>query len=359
MAAACTLNDGSTAKNQEVFVAVDRNTLIIQGEGGSIDRRWNLRDLVNIDDPPVHGILRLRNQNSDGVRLTITDSNLISEIAAIYPSLFDSQKHWRGFGIMAALMVAGVLLLGSMFIFVLPRASSFFANLVPTGWELALGNRVSDDILKLVARISAAEDPVCSSKNGDQALAHLTERLGANAQTKHLFNVKVLDVGMVNAVALPGGHIFLFRGLLEKADSPNQVAGVLAHEMAHVIHRHGTEALIRETGLSIIFHALFGGADNGMGQTLFGMSYSRGAEREADQTAVALLKSADIDTAGLANFFRAISNQGADLPPGLAFLSTHPQSDARADFVDNAGDGQGDLGLDADQWHALRGICDV
>lgn len=352
-----TFNDGQTARRQDVEIQITRSTLVIRDQAGAELGGWPIAEIAAVDDGPVQGILRLRRLEDKGARLAVSDPDSVATLIALSPNLSKRRGGWaraRRVGLLVGLC-AGILAM--LFVVILPRSSTLLARFVPVQWEEALGRHVGDQIVEMIGAFSSKEQLVCHTQAGEAALQRLTDRLTAATATPYTYHVTVLDVGLVNAFALPGGYIFLFRGLLEDASSPNEVAGVLAHEMAHVIHRHGTEALIRDTGASLIFNALLGNVGQGIGETLVGFSYSREAELEADRTAVTLLKAAEIEVAGLADFFRQIELEGGDLPLAFSFLSTHPPSGARAALIEqNKGLG-GDPGMDANDWRALKAIC--
>jgi predicted Zn-dependent protease len=142
---------------------------------------------------------------------------------------------------------------------------------------------------------------------------------------------RVVDDSAVNAMALPGGFVVVNRGLLEAAQSGEEVAGVLGHEIQHALLRHGTRRMLREMGGALALSVLFGGSDlhdyAQVGSRLTGLKYDRAEEREADQRGVALLVRARIDPSGLARFFERLSKDDLN-PPEL--LSTHPDPGNRA-----------------------------
>ena len=114
----------------------------------------------------------------------------------------------------------------------------------------------------------------------------------------------VLKDRSVNAFAAPGGHVVVLSGLIDEAKSGDEVAGVLAHEIAHVIHRHPMESLVRAMGLAVLAEALSGDGLGGTAAMLLAVTaYSREAEAEADATAVALLEgSRGLRSVGLDRF---------------------------------------------------------
>ena len=129
----------------------------------------------------------------------------------------------------------------------------------------------------------------CSTPAGDAALKKLVASLDANPGD---LQVEVAKIDMVNAVALPGGKVILFDGLVKQARSPDEVAGVLAHEIGHVRERHVMQGLLRQMGLAVVL----GGFDGSGGSTLNSLlstTYTRDSEREADDHSLKALKKAN------------------------------------------------------------------
>jgi predicted Zn-dependent protease len=142
-------------------------------------------------------------------------------------------------------------------------------------------------------------------------------------------------------VALPGGNVILFDGLLKQARSPDEVAGVLAHEIGHVRQKHVMQALLRQMGLAVVL----GGVDGNSGavvNNMLAMSYSRNAEAEADAHSMKVLGNANISPIGTASFFDRLS--ALDGSAGVAkdnigitgYLSSHPLSASRKDAFEKS-----------------------
>jgi predicted Zn-dependent protease len=155
----------------------------------------------------------------------------------------------------------------------------------------------------------------------------------------------LLDSQEINAFAAPGGLILVTRGLVQCTANEDELAAVLAHEIAHVQLRHGigsikqarkTEALMTLGSIAASaapspvslssLNSLFGNAINDMVQTMAVNGYSRGAELDADQAALAILRQAGYSEAALASMLRAM---GARLSPGSGFGKTHPSPAVR------------------------------
>ena len=168
------------------------------------------------------------------------------------------------------------------------------------------------------------------------AVKAMVARLEPHSELKGLtFEVRVMDSPEVNAFCLPGGKIVVYTGLLRKAKTAEQVAGVLSHEMAHAIKRHGLQRVTESLGIVVAFELLIGdvgglvalGVELGKSAAL--TSYSREHEIEADLVGVRMLHAAAVDPLELAGFFEMLKDEGKDVPDAIAWLSTHPQHDVR------------------------------
>jgi beta-barrel assembly-enhancing protease len=169
----------------------------------------------------------------------------------------------------------------------------WLAPLVPSSVEKQLGNALVGDF----------GGRFCNTPAGRKALAKMAGGLDKDISD---IDIQVANIDMLNAVALPGGKVIIFQGLLDGASSPDEVAGVLAHEIGHVRQRHVMQSMIRQMGLSVVM----GGLDGNVGGTLNGllsMGYSRSAESEADNHAIKALASARISPLPTASFFDRLS----------------------------------------------------
>ena len=153
-----------------------------------------------------------------------------------------------------------------------------------------------------------------------------------------LFHVHVVDNPTVNALAAPGGHIIVFRGLLEKTQNIEEMTGVLAHEMQHILLRHSMRLLVQQASMGIVLGALSGDVSGIMtfglqaAHVLQTLSYSRNFEEQADQEGVLLLLRSDLNPQGMMTFFERIDNklkEGGHTRKFPKYLSTHPSSGER------------------------------
>ena len=165
----------------------------------------------------------------------------------------------------------------------------------------------------------------------------------------------------INAFAAPGGVVVVNSGLLKKAASAEEVAGVLAHEIAHVELRHSLRQIVRSAGLRVIFGALAGDYDalGGWAAQLGELKFSRDAEREADRRGLERLAEARIDPAGMLRFFETLEKAEAGAPAAKvpAVLSTHPATKERIAWLREATAtaGGGPLEPIAIDWRVVAG----
>lgn len=174
-------------------------------------------------------------------------------------------------------------------------------------------------------------------------LRRLGERLAAESERPHLpYRFYLIDSEGVNAFALPGGHVYLTRGLAARTSGPAELAGVLAHEIGHVAARHGAERLERElrTGsvVSSLYGLLFGREPElfeqralKLGSRAWSASHSRTDELEADRSAVGYLLAAGFRPEALVTFLDTLIQEGRAAPstPLASWFSSHPTSGER------------------------------
>ena len=159
----------------------------------------------------------------------------------------------------------------------------------------------------------AKDRKVCETPASKAALERLTQRLAAAASDKPLHaRVVLLDWSLVNAFAVPGGQIILTRGLVQRAGSSDEVAGVLAHELGHTLELHPEAGIIRALGLAAATQLAFAGSQgtvSNIGVLLTQLRYTRIAEREADAHALRMLKGAGISAKGFGDFFERLEGK--------------------------------------------------
>ena len=356
-------HDGASAARREVVVECAPDGLrIVEPRDGRELAFWRYAALRPVDEegPQAGRSLRIR-AGRGPARLVLADPPFIAELAGRAPRLAAREPRrtalwlrWTG------LMAASVAVLLAATWFALPRFAEGAARLVPHEWEAAFGLRLVGPVIRHLALFDGNDAPaLCTARAGREALEALVRRLAPD-DPPYDFRVRVADLEMNNAFALPGGQILITEGLLRFAGSPDEVAGVLAHEMGHVIHRHSTAAMIEGLGLAFLFGVLLGdfgaGAVGWAGEHLVGATFRREAEAEADGSALDLLARAGLPSRGLADFFERLERESGETPAYLHLLSTHPSNESRRRRFANAAVA-GAPSLGKTDWRSLREIC--
>jgi predicted Zn-dependent protease len=277
----------------------------------------------------------------------------------------------RAVGLGAALAAVGMAPAGFGNRRILRRAAFYLGSLVavlvaayaaiPT-LSRALARRVP---LEVEQRLGAqAEllfaDSLCRNAEVDAALGALGGRLAGTEGTAPR-GIAVVNWQLVNAFTLPGGQVLLTRGLLDEAQGPDEIAGVLAHELEHVRQRHVMTAVIRGSILSLGWAATVGDfsgllvIDPSTAFSLATQGFSRDDERAADQGALERLDAAGISRTGLIAFFQRMQAETDALP---AWLGNHPSSQERLATLAAGTPAKATTpALTDTQWRALKSAC--
>lgn len=207
-------------------------------------------------------------------------------------------------------------------------------NLFTVDQDKEFGNQLYNQIQSG----EAADYPLLDATKYATAYAHLDRVLKTILNTGMVdytsefeWKVGIIDADVLNAFACPGGKIYVYRGLINYLDNEAQLAGVMAHEMAHIARRHSTRQMTKEYGVSTLTSMLLGDNPNQYVQiaaqlagNVGGLSFSRTDEYEADNYAVAYLSGTEYNPLGVAGFFEKMLADGTAGGTSLTFLSTHP-----------------------------------
>ena len=196
--------------------------------------------------------------------------------------------------------------------------------------EVQMGQQYSDELGK---KLELINDPYISSY-----VNMIGQKLAANSlRPDFKYQFFVVNTPEINAFALPGGFIYVNRGLIEKADNESELAGVIGHEIGHVVGRHSTKQMSKQLLLTGIVMGAgtaigaksekWGGIVNalgGIGAYFAQLKFSRNDEREADWLGLNDLVRAGYKPDGMVSFFQKLEGLSKGQPGGLAFMSTHP-----------------------------------
>jgi predicted Zn-dependent protease len=239
--------------------------------------------------------------------------------------------------------------------FGLPLAADRLAPLVPNALERRIGDAAEGQIRGIFG------GKTCNNASGRAAFDKLMKEIGTAAGIDTPVRAAVLGTPVPNAFALPGGKVYLFSGLLAKADNPDEIAGVLAHELGHIRHRDNTRNMIYSGGTSFLIGLLFGDV-TGSGALIFASrslvtaSYSRDAEQAADGFSIDVMQRLGRPTKPMGDLIFRITGSQADKT--VSILSNHPLTEDRLKrLTDEDRPASGPPLLTASEWASLKAIC--
>lgn len=342
--------DGRTAHPHEAEAALDGDILTIRADGREL--AWRLPDLtVQIEADQA----RVSNRREPDARLVLPVGDWTPLIGDRLADRVKSRRRgelWLVGGLTAA--AASVV----AFVFIgVPALAGPLARATPVDMELRLGSNFD-------AQVSAIF-PTCDDPRGQAILNDMGDRIAARADTPFDIRVRAVEAPMSNALALPGGPILITDDLIRDARTPDELAAVISHEVAHIEKRHVMQAVWRDLGIGMLLDLVVGGG-TGAGQQaviLAGqasdLSYSRGAELEADAGGQALLHAAGLSSRGMAPFFERMARAEGDagqLGTAAEFMSTHPDSKRRSQAA-RAAERSGESALSAAEWRIVQATC--
>jgi Zn-dependent protease with chaperone function len=287
-------------------------------------------------------------------RLTVRDGALQSELLARTRNIdvdFRNGHTGKIVGWSAAAIVSIFLVV----VFGIPLVAQRLAPIIPYWFEARVGDVAERQIGLMVGRST------CSNPGGSAALNKLVEEIRVAGGLTAPTHTELLRSGTPNAFALPGGKVYVLSALLSRANSVDELAGVIAHELGHVQHRDYLRAAIQNGGTSFLVGLLFGDI-TGSGAAVFATrtalqtSYSRDVETQADRFAVEVMHKLGRSPKPLGDFLFRIT--GAEAGRSLGILASHPLTEARRDML--AKEDQPVTGpplLSDAEWQDLKGIC--
>ena len=220
-----------------------------------------------------------------------------------------------------ALLVLSPLLVLLLFLSQAARIAEAIAERIPITEEVRLGRQAFESMRGNLKLVDTGASPEAVVKIGREL----------TTGSRYTYEFHVVDDATLNAFALPGGIVVVHTGLIAATRRPEELAGVLAHEVQHVELRHGTSALVKDLSWRVLwtwFTGDWGGTLAGQAAAQLGsLKFSRDAESAADNAGFDALVRAGIDPSGMPDFFAIMAKQAGDAP--AAFLSTHPLSSAR------------------------------
>ncbi|MEO0381357.1 MAG: M48 family metallopeptidase [Pseudomonadota bacterium] len=296
-------------------------------------------------------------------RLTLQDADMIRVLTRLCPDM-EKRDVARGTGRKVATWIGGaVAAVGLMVFVILPALANTLATVIPIEREVAYGKTVVNQMERFLGGKQIG-GLACTNAEGQAALDKMTARLTEAGDLRYDLNIGVFNHKMVNAFAAPGGHIILLRGLIDRAETPDEVAAVLAHEIGHVEARDTTRNALRAAGSAGLLALVLGDFAGGSAVVVaaeytLNASYTREAEAAADVFALKMMDAAGADAEALATFFDRLDGMERTMPDLPEYLSSHPETSDRAHAARHFAETQGrttPILNDAD-WAALQNIC--
>ncbi|NOT72325.1 MAG: M48 family metallopeptidase [Hyphomicrobium sp.] len=352
-------SDGRSASARDASVNLGLSGVEIRLTSPDQQMIWQYDTLKAAEPVRTHAIdVLLTSTSQPGASVFVPSPDFARNLRLSAPHLTARAERWRharpwvfgslaAMGFVALIYAAGWSPIRSM------------AGVLPQSWRERLGESA-------VASMTEGHK-LCASPAGVAAMEKLSLRLSKAAGASTPYKVAIYDWPLLNAFAVPGGQVVMTKGLIEKAGSPDEVAGVLAHEIGHGIELHPETGIIRAIGLAAAVELMMGGSGGAlanMGLLLAQLGYTRTAEHEADLQAITLLKNAAISNKGLGDFFKRVETiEDEDkvtktLKP-FDLLRTHPPTAEREKLVRNQKDYPSTPALDEASWQELKRVCTI
>lgn len=347
--------DGQSPVARPVDLRIDADRRVLTGDG--ID--WPVDDIREVMDQAGGDLIVLRLKGDPVARLILRHGDIRPRL----PNRTRSAPLVRR-GRLASWALAALASVALILFVLVPLMADQLAEFIPPDGEKALGEVTLAQIREALDDTGLQPIAFCTAPKGEQALRKIEARLTAHMTKPVDLSVHVLNHEMVNAFALPGGQIVLFRGLIDEAATPEELAAVFAHEIGHVVSRDPTRHALRSAGSIGVLGLIFGDFAGGavvllLAEQLIAAQYSQGAEGAADVFAHDLMIRAGLSPAALAVMFERFRALGGEAEGFVGHFLSHPglgDRIAAAHDAVPAGFRPRPL-LTAEEWRALQGIC--
>jgi predicted Zn-dependent protease len=353
--------DGITPLRQPAAVLLGDSSLTVVRDG-AVDLVWPYGRL-ELHSSPHHGEPVRLGPRGGADAIVVEDPLFFGAWRQRFPGesrWYEITPEWERWPAVVLAMAAIAAVSATLYFHALPVAADLGARFAPRSIETRLGDAVTN--------ILAPQKDHCGNADARLLLGRISGRLAAalpkEADGGYRFQVTYTNSYIPNAFAAPGGKVVVFQGLLREMETPEELAGVLAHEFQHVVHRHSMRALAREvSGRTLLSLLSFDSSGTAYGiasaANLMNLHYQRGDEQQADDEGVKLLTRAGIRPEGLGRLLRRLRARDG-IPEVGEYWSTHPATVERAQRLEEmAAKLQGtysDL-MTADEWNKARNVC--
>jgi Zn-dependent protease with chaperone function len=346
--------DGTSSRRRQVALAFADQLEISEDEATLA--AWAYNDVRRADSPS--GTLRLTCLSAPALaRLEIRDMAVAAELISRCARLDENTPGRHGIAAIVGWSLAATVSIILVVLLGVPLVADRLTPLVPQAFERRLGDVADGQVKTLFG------GKTCDNAAGQAAFTKLVNALREAAGLETSVQSAVLSTPVPNAFALPGGKVYLLSGLLAKADNPDEIAGVLAHELGHLSHRDGTRNLIYNGGTSFLIGLLFGDI-TGSGALIFASrslvtaSYSREAEQNADTFSIDVMRRLGRSPKAMGELLFRVTGKEGD--HSVSILASHPLTEDRlARMRKEDQPPSGPPLLTAAEWASLKAICDA
>ncbi len=321
--------DGRTAAKHPVLVFLTREGITLRREDTGGTLWWPFHQVRLTQGSHHRDHVRFERVGQHPEAVVVTDPGFLAALHQIAPQMrgrFHAPSGVTRRALTVAVAAAGAIVLGvGLYVWGIPALAGFAATHVPVAWEEALGAHAVDSVVPRTKR--------CQNAEGLRALDRIGATLLASApRSPYTFRITVANISDVNALAAPGGYIVIFRGLLEDTKTPEELAGVMAHEIQHVLHRHATRWIFRELSLAVLISIITGGGSSStleVAGALGSLRYQRADEETADREGVRMVQAARIDPRGMIAAYSGLQQKAEKQGEPPIYLSSHPRTAER------------------------------
>ncbi len=312
---------------------------------------WRYQDLARTDDGNSRLILKFKTDTGERLML---ERDAEAALRAVAPALCKPRAQGVERPRAVVGLVASAWALAGAFLVGVPLAAEPIAGIVPPRYRAQIA-----DISW--SQVNAFTDYCDDSDEAARILNDVAYSMMAASGVSRRDDIwiSIVDAPIPNAFALSDDSIVVTDDLITLAEHPDEIIGVIAHEIAHIEQNHVMKNIVRGVGAGIFFDVVFGGA--GAGQAiaiasvnLAGLRYSRGDEADADARGLGYLEAAHIDPDALARLFERLEQEGGEIP---TLLSSHPATAARAAAARARAQAGRQPSLDDAQWRIVRSAC--
>jgi len=344
--------DGTSSRRR--LVTLEFNDRLEINEYEHTLAAWSYADVRLADSPS--GTLRVTCLTAPALaRLEIRDVAVAAELTSRCTRLDENIPGRHGIARIVGWSLAATVSIVAVVLFGVPLAADRLTPLLPQALERRLGD-VAEVQVKTVF-----DGKICDNAPGQAAFTKLVDAIRLAAGLDTSIQSAVLSNPIANAFALPGGKVYLFEGLLAKAENADEIAGILAHELGHLKHRDSMRNLIYNGGTSFLIGLLFGDI-TGSGALIFASgslltaSYSREAEQNADTFAIDAMHRLGRSPKPMGELMFRVTGKEGD--KSLSILASHPLTEDRlARMSSEDQPPSGPPLLTAAEWASLKAIC--